>query len=504
MFRRYAVLLDLLPEGCLMSPRSAGRSLPPSVLLAATALLLAPPVNGSLSAQEALPRAEVRQVMGGGTFAFSGTGRIRLDRDAFLVVFELGADGRARILYPMTPRDRGFARADRAFYVPLPSADVPFIRSPEVLVPVIVAFASDLQPDLSEFTDSGRRWDFQYATNGSEPIETTLRGLAELLYGSADMPYSVTTRELSPVLSSFAQRSLVSCGYQYGGAFSSNFNRFLWDLWGPVSLLDASWQLDQIYREIQWSQWSYGGWGNVFAQSMFGFGRSTSGMLWNQFGAGCDPIGRDFRNIALLQPTPGVPQTPGTDSGDLAPPPLDRPGTRPPGTVTDVGIELATPDDMRRRAASVTRQGEAMANGRVLEARGPLTRESTRDLVQRQEIERTIFLLTAQRAAGWTGSVNDVFERVRAGQFDNDMNRVAARTGSDRSWTRASGGSGFTGLRRGDAGGGFSPGSSGGSSAVGGGSAAGSGSMGGGSEARGGGEARGGSGRGGTGRPGGG
>ncbi len=486
-----------------MTPRFASRFVRPSALLAAAALLLAPPV----SAQDALPRAEVRQVMGGGTFAFSGTGRIRLDRDAFLVVFELGADGRARVLYPMTPRDRGFARADRAFYVPLPSADVPFVRSSQVFVPVIVAFASDLQPDLSKFTESGRRWDYQYASNGNEPIESTLRGLAELLYGDADMPYSVATRELSPVLSNFAQRSLTSCGYQYGGGFSSNFNRFLWDLWGPISLLDASWRLDQIYREIQWSQWSYGGWGNVFGPQNFAFARSTSGALWDQFGANCDPLGRDFRYIALVPPTQWVPQQPGPDSEGTAPPPLDRPGTRPPGTVTDVGIELAPAEDMRRRAASVARQGAALTNSRELEARGPLTRETTRDLVQRQEIERTIFLLTAQRAAGWSGSVNDAFERVRAGQFDNDMNRVAARNGSYRSWTRASGSSGgSTSLRPGGGSGSYSPGSSvsgGGSGSGGGGSSVGSGSSGGGSEARGGGAARGGSGRGGTGRPGG-
>lgn len=492
-----------------MSRRFASRFLRPSAHLATMALLVAPPLAGSLAAQEALPRAEIRQVMGGGTFAFSGTGRIKLDRDAFLVVFELGADGRARVLYPMTPRDRGFARADRAFYVPLPSADVPFIRASQLSVPVIVAFASDLQPDLSAFTESGRRWDYQYATDGNEPIESTLRGLAELLYGSADMPYSVATRELSPVLSSFAQRSLVSCGYRYGDGFSSNFNRFLWDLWGPLSLADASWRLDQIYREIQWSQWNYGGWGNVFGQSMFGFGRSTSGALWDQFGAVCDPIGRDFRFIALTQPNQWVPQQGGPDVPTV-PGPTDRPGNAPPGTVTDVGIELATPADMSRRAGRVSRGAEALAEARVTasagaKARGALTRETTQDLVQRQEIERTMFLLTAQRAAGWSGSVNDAFERVRAGQFDNDMNRVASRSGSNRSWTRASGtGGGSTGLRVTGGSGSYSPGSSsGGSGGAGSGASAGSGSMSGGSEARGGGEARGGSGRGGTGRPGG-
>jgi hypothetical protein len=484
-----------------MFPTSAVQSLRPSVALAAAALLASPLLLAPLGAQDALPRAEVRQVMGGGSFGFSSTGRIKLDRDAFLVVFEIGADGRARVLYPVTPRTNGYTRADRPVYVPLPSADVPFIRAAELRVPTMVAFSSDLEPNLSEFTESGRRWDYQYATNSFEPLESTVRGLAELLYGSADRPFEVATRDLSPVLSSMAQRTLVSCGYNFGGAFSPGFNRFLWDLWGPVSLLETSWRLDNIYRDIQWNQWTWGGpsLSYMYGAPFFAFARATSRGLWDQFGAGCDPLARDFRYIALMPPSQQLP--PGSDTATRVPLPEDRPSTRPPGTVTDVGIELATPADMARRSARVTRDGAEMARIRDAESKSPLTRETTRDLVQRQEIERTMYLLTAQRAAGWAGSVNDAFARVRAGQFDNDMSRVAARTGSTRSVTRASSsGSGSTGLgpnRGSTSGGGFSTGAGGGGggSSVGGGAAAGSGSMSGGSEARGGGEARGGSGR---------
>jgi len=482
-----------------MFPPAVVRSLRPSIAFAAAALLTSPLLHAPLGAQDALPRAEVRQVMGGGSFGFSSTGRVTLDRDAFLVVFEIGADGRARVLYPMTPRSSGYTRADRPVYVPLPSADAPFIRAAELRVPTMVAFSSDLEPDFSEFTESGRRWDYQYAAKSFEPLEFTVRGLAELLYGSADMPYEVAARDLSPVLSSAAQRSLVSCGYNFGGSFSPGFNRFLWDLWGPVSLLETSWRLDDIYRDIQWNQWTWGGPSLAYAFAPAFFMRATSRPLWDQFGAGCDPLGRDFRYIALLPPVQGVPHPPDTDT-PMAPVPEDRPGNRPPGTVTDVGIELASPTEMSRRSARVARGGAEMARIRETDARGPLTRETTRDLVQRQEIERTIHLLTAQRAAGWTGSVDQAFARVRAGQFEGDMNRVAARSGPDRSWTRAAGsGSGATGLRPSGGAGGYSPGASVG----GGGAAAGSGSTSGGSEARGGGEARGGSGRGGTGRPGG-
>jgi hypothetical protein len=491
-----------------MSLRSSRWFLGRVALLATAALGAESLLPSRLTAQDALPRVEIRQVMNGGSFAFSSTGRVKVDRDAFVVVFEIGADGRARVLYPSSPRERGFARSDRPLYVVLPSADVPFIRAAELQVPVVVAFASDLEPDLSEFTESGRRWDYQYATRSYESTEDKVRGLAELLYGSADMPYAVGLQALSPVLSTVARRTLVSCGYQYGGSLSPGFNRFLWDLWGPVSLLETSWQLDQLYNEVQWGQWNQWNMGGLFAPQFLGFGRTTSRPLWDQYGSECDPLGRDFRYIALANPTPQVPQQPGPEAPPIVPIPKDRPANAPPGTVTDVGIELATPADMSRRAGRVTRGTDALAKAREEpQARGPLTRETTQDLVQRQQIERTMQLLTAQRAAGWQGSVNDVFDRVRAGQFDNDMNRLASRSGTNRSWTRASdGSSGSTGLRRGDgSSGSFGSGSSGGGagSSSGGGSAAGSGSMSGGSEARGGGAARGGSGRGGTGRPGG-
>jgi hypothetical protein len=159
---------------------------------------------------------------------------------------------------------------------------------------------------------------------------------------------------------------------------------------------------------------------------------------------------------------------------------------------------------MARRSASVSRQSAALATSRATASRAPLARETNRDLVQRQEIERTMALISAQRAVGRGGSVAEAFGRVRAGQFEGDMMRVAERqSGGGRLTTRRANGSDPFSSMRGSGSSSGSSGSSGGGSTSGSGSGSGSvgsGSSGGGGEGRGGAA---GSARGGTGRPGG-
>ena len=470
---------------------------------AALAGLVAIAVTGApVQAQDQLPVVEVRQVMNDGAFAFAALGRLRLDRDAFLVVFELGADNRARVLYPTRPRDNGFTRANRPVYVPLPSADAAFIRAAELSLPHIIAFASDVAPDLSEFTRDERRWDYQYAVSGYQPVEHTARELATLIFGSPDMPYSVGIRSLSPLLPMTARRQLASCGYLSGsGMMSVDFNRFLWDLWGPVSLLETSWNIQQRYTDWQWS-----GVGQSVQFPWAMFGRMTSPFLWNRYGAGCGAL-QPFRPFIAMGPVPGD----GTIGGTLPNPEPEEPSgklpadreLRPPGTVTDVGIVPVTPEAMERRAGLVGQRTVARTEAReALQARGPLTRESNQELVRRQEIQTTIALLTAQRAAGRDLSVADVFARVRAGQVDFGgataaNGRSTRTTAATRYPSGGSGGFGGSGaVTRTSPMGGASGGGGGGSGSSGG--SVGSAGSSGGSEARGGGAA---SARGSTGRP---
>ncbi len=485
--------------------RRAPRRLAAAAALAATLFGALPAV-----AQDALPVVRLSQMPGTGNAGFGGAASVRLDRDAFLVVLEIGADHRARIVYPASPKDRGFARADRIVRVPLPSADAAFIRTAELRVPEIVAFASDMAPDLAAFTENGKWWDYQFSVMPGAGLEETVRGIAELIYGSADMPYSVATRRVFAQVPTFAYSALQSCGYNMNSPYSDRFNQFLWQSFGPVSVLETNWMIEQRYRNFQWEGPFW------FMAAMLPnsyFSRSINMGLWNTFGAVCDPLRGQFRYLDMvnLAYNPGVPVTPpgeeGPEDGPEVPPPADRDGEVKPPVVPGVEIVPASPRDMQRRAESVTRvataRNEAMRGGQqALEARGPLTRESNYDMVKRQEIATVMAYLSAQRARGQSGSVIDAFERVRAGQA-----LATGANGSDRQgrFLRPTDYRGYTPGRgeggvRGSAGSG-SGGSVGGSSSSGGG-AVGSGSMSGGSEGRGGGEGRGGAGgRGGSGRP---
>jgi hypothetical protein len=487
-----------------MLHRLAARGRATRLAIAVTAALL---TVGTLPAQDALPKVRLTQMVGAGSIGFGGVGSARLDRDAFLVVLEIGADSRARVVFPASPGDPAFVRADRLVRIPLPSADAAFIRAAELRVPDLVAFASDMAPDLNAFTERGRRWDYQYTVPWSASLEETVQDLATLLYGSADMPYRVETRRLFPQLSTYAHRTLASCGYNTSSPYSPAFNLFLWQSFGPVSVLETSWMIEQRYRNFQWEGpfWFMSA---MLPQSFFR--RSVGLDLWNTFGAGCDPLQNRFRNVILASGRPGVGTPQSTPPDVTIPVPSDRDPEAKPPIVPGVEIIPTTPEAMTRRGDAVTRVADGraelrQADARAPEARGPLTRESNYDLVKRQEIATVMAYLTSQRLAGRTGSVMDAFERVRAGQILANGTEATGRQGrlSGPTVNRGAGSSGFgSGIdRAGGGSGGFggsgSVGASGGAGA-----GVGSGSMSGGSEARGG-EARGGGGgRGsGTGRP---
>ncbi|MCU0617414.1 MAG: hypothetical protein MUD17_10090, partial [Gemmatimonadaceae bacterium] len=484
--------------------RSTGRRLAAPLALAVLAAALSP---SGASAQDALPVVRVSQSPGENSLGFGGTARVRLDRDAFLVVIEVGADYRARILYPMRPSMGAWARSDRSIVVPLPSADAGFIRATELRIPDIIAFASDVEPNLDEFTESGRRWDYQYAVSVGEPLSETVRSLAQLLFGDADMPYTVYTRPEYPVLPRAAFASLSSCGYNLNGQYSSQFNRFLWDAFGPMTLLQSGWNIEERYRNYQWEG---PGWFLASMSPLFNFGRNVGLGLWNTFGAGCGPLQQQRPFLVASTESPRVPPPSDSSGGEIVPLPEDRDPKQRPPVVPGVELRPASPEEMGRRADAVTRVADARAEARAAsrasgEARGPLTREGNQELVKRQEIATVMSLLAAQAALGQRGSVVDALARVRAGETT-----VAAGGQSGARGTRggsvgrfpsdpgSSSGGGFRGSS--GYGGGSSLGSGGGAS--GGGSSIGSGASSGGGAARGGGEARGGSGRGsGTGSP---
>ncbi len=384
----------------------------------ATATPLAP-----LSAQQAYPQVEVRQVMGSrGGEPWGGTARVDLDRDAFVVVLEIGADSRARVVFPETPRDRGFVRADRRLYVPLPSADVMFIRAQQARVPTIVAFASDVAPDLTAFAASRNRWEYQFAVDVSSRPEDAVRDLAMIIFGDPDMPYSVSQSAIAPSLSIDAQRMLASCGYNLGTPASADFYRFLWDMYGPFPLSGST-----TLPPVGASSWYFGSGMSAFIPfPLHGFSRSTESTLWNAYGSMCDPLMR--RRPLFMAVMPVLPVLPGDSSGvdttgSKVPVPRDRQADGPPSTVDEVGIIPAAPAAARRDRITASSETGAMR-------RTPLVREASEELIQRRDMAD----LVARRAAG----AGDVAANGRRGGSGSGFGPVArSGRGSTGSTSRA-------------------------------------------------------------------
>jgi len=409
--------------------------------LAAVSLLGVGIPTAAISAQDAFPKIEVRQVADHGSRALGGSARVKLDRDAFVVVIELGVDGRARVVFPESPRVKAFVRAERTLDVPLPSADVMFVRTQRVSTPTIVAFASDVAPDLSAFTDNSSRWDFQYALDFNGRTADAVRDLATLIYGDPDMPHGVSKAHIAPVLSAFAQRQLLDCGFLLSGYPSVSFANFLWDLYGPwfihAPLIGASY--------LRWQD--DGGLGSLMPFGLSAFARSTTRGLWDRYGAGCDGLRRaqPFTIAILESGGDSRYNADGVDTrGATVPPPRNRTGGDSVSTVDGVSLVPASPAAIARRANAVTIAVNS-AEGAVRDA--PV-REAHEEMIQRAEVARMIALLASGTSQGRDVRGQLVRARSTGGSAGNGGAGEVTRTGT----TTGSGG-GSTGVG-GSAGGG--------------------------------------------------
>ncbi len=416
--------------------------------LAVVTLLCVGIPTAPVSAQDAFAKVEVRQVPDMGLRAWGNFARVKVDRDAFVVVIELGVDGRARIVFPASPRDKAFVRSERTLDVLLPSADVMFIRTQRVSTPTIVAFASDVAPDLSAFTDNSSRWDFQYALD-FDGRTFAVRDLATLIYGDPDMPYSVSRAHIAPVLSAFAQRQLLDCGFLLNGYPSVSFANFLWDVYGPwfirAPLFGASWQDD-------------GGFGSLMPFGLSAFARSTTRGLWDRYGAGCDGLRRaqPFTIAILESGGDSRYNADGVDTrGATVPPPRNRTGGDSVSTVDGVSLVPASPAAIARRANAVAKAVNS-AEGSL---RAAPVREAHEAMIQRAEVARMIALLASGASQGRDASGQLVRARRTGGSAGNGGAGGVTRTGT----TTLSGG-GSTGVG-GSAGGGSTSAGSGSSSA---------------------------------------
>lgn len=170
-----------------------------------------------------------------------------VDRDAYVALFEVGTDGRVRVIYPRAPKDQRMtaggevyrAMAGGGFY-----PDSPFAR----LVPYVFAIASFEPLDLREF-GYGSRWRYQLAAGGTRARnpEYTITSIAGVVLGSPDAPYAAdylyfATR--AQVQRAYALRALDAC---YGLGWNSDisfadlgsdafFRHYfipMWDLYQP-------------------------------------------------------------------------------------------------------------------------------------------------------------------------------------------------------------------------------------------------------------------------------
>ncbi len=363
-----------------------------SATLALAGALLSP--IASVIAQDALPKVRLTQMVDP-QWGFGSEARVRLDRDAFLIVFEFGADGRARLVYPESPRDSPYTVGGTSVLASLPSADAMFVRTASIRIPSLVALASDLAPDLSSFTAEGRVWDFDYEIpRGTTRVEM-IRALAAIIYGGEDMPYSFELQELAPQLSAFAVNTLNSCGHIFGSEISPQFNSFLWQAFGPYAL--------GAFPRGGVSPWfSTVGGGSRFGLFPLGFRRHVNSGLWGRFGAGCQPLNRQ-RPFYIVDNRPTPQDTPGENPDDmrLIPVPTDRDPNAPPATIPGVGITPATPLPKAARAQPVKDAVAKASDQKPL----PLVRTEANGLVQRAQVVEFIRRLTIEQQMGVSPSV---------------------------------------------------------------------------------------------------
>jgi hypothetical protein len=150
---------------------------------------------------------------------------LQVDRDAFLVVLEVGVDGRLRLVHPASPSDAPMVAAGTSVPVRLPSfAAQGFDAStgmPSAAVrtmvpePFVVAFASDVGAKLDLFGAGDGGWRYQFVVDAALTPPVLAEQLAARLF-EAGVPFSVETAVLSPPLTSAAAFRLaqqyVQCG----------------------------------------------------------------------------------------------------------------------------------------------------------------------------------------------------------------------------------------------------------------------------------------------------
>ena len=248
-----------------------------------------------------------------------------VDRMAHAVAFEVGPDGRARILFPASPAHAtlvmpGARYQVQAWRTRTFQPGFSFVRGgARGHVPYVVVLVSEAAPDLTGF-GRGSRWRTQLPIEGPADVDDVTPALGKLLFGDEDADYAADYAYLSPPLGLAQQRFLAECAVRGRGARDYQFYR---DVWGVFDPSDPTFGPPDWSAMLSWSGGLFGVMGPAYWMDRATFATGS-------FYGWCGANGMAAPQFAF-RPWPVRPQqAPPTTPPTGGPPPVAAPGPRPP------------------------------------------------------------------------------------------------------------------------------------------------------------------------------
>lgn len=173
-----------------------------------------------------------------------------VDRDAYVAAFEVGTDGRVRVIYPRSPRDPLKVRGGGMQRVLAGSGFYPEGMGNQQ-VPYVFVLASFKPLNLAAF-GTGKRWQYQLASSRSRSPELTISKISEMMFDepdadvAADYLYFATRAQTRRALALMALDGCGGSGWN-GLSFSDigtdfffrNYFIPMWDLYQPFGFFSS-------------------------------------------------------------------------------------------------------------------------------------------------------------------------------------------------------------------------------------------------------------------------
>lgn len=236
---------------------------------------------------------------------------ISVERDAYLAAFEVGRDGRMRVLYPRSPKDDGRVKGRKAVSVMPWSYDLFGMSVSPTEVPYVVALASDRPIDLSRF-GTGKSWQYRVRMDGAWQADVTMENVGRLVQSDPTQRFSGDYGYVAPRIPASTQLALSRCMSLSTFAMGRD-SRDYWlyrDLWMSFGPRDGYW----FGSAATWLGWGFSGFAPMIFPSMG---------AWPTRGGGCTQSIRTpsyaFAPITMpLSQTPVAPPSDSTTKPDSA------------------------------------------------------------------------------------------------------------------------------------------------------------------------------------------